>query len=275
MSTVPLRVPQSRLAVLATATLALTILSAPARAGDYCPDRPGLDTPPCTVDPGHLSIESSLIDWSHDATTVSIDDTVIAGDLELRYGIDSRTEARFGWTPYGHSRSRDRATGQVTTLSGTGDVTLGIKRRLSAPDDSGISLAVLPYLALPTGGDAIGAGTWSAGLQVPANLPLDDRFSLMLTPSIAAAANSSGHGRHLAYGVAAGLGVAPVPQLNLAFEGSVLRDDDPLSPATQWLASASAGLLVSADVQVDLGLVFDVGHSPLGRRVYLGLSRRF
>ncbi|NWM25056.1 transporter, partial [Escherichia coli] len=34
-----------------------------------CPDRPGLDTPACTVDQGHFIVESGLVDWSLDRSS--------------------------------------------------------------------------------------------------------------------------------------------------------------------------------------------------------------
>ena len=31
---------------------------------DYCPARPGLGSPACTIDPGRVSVETSLADWT-------------------------------------------------------------------------------------------------------------------------------------------------------------------------------------------------------------------
>src|SRR5262249_7615693 len=42
--------------------------SAPAAADglrDLCTDRPGLGTPPCIVDRGHLIVETGIADWTH------------------------------------------------------------------------------------------------------------------------------------------------------------------------------------------------------------------
>ena len=264
---------------LRTAGLALALLALPTTAHaderSYCPDRPGMNTPPCTIDPGHLSVEASLLDWTRDNPADARTDTLLGGDLALRYGVADHAELRFAWTPYGHVRVRDKTTGAVTTDSGTGDVTLGIKRNLVSPDMKGFSLALLPSVTLPTGGSAIGAGDWGAGLQVPASLPLGGPFSLAITPEIDAAVNSSRHGRHLAYGTAAGLSIAASANLAIALEATVMRDDDPAGASTSAALGAAAGLMLGANFQLDLAGEFGVNHNTPGLRIYTGISRRF
>src|SRR3954464_11393937 len=123
-------------------------------------ERPGLDTPACTVDPGHLQVELGLGDWTLDKQPGSRTDTIVAGDISARYGVGDSTEIRLGWTSYGHSRTRDQATGMVDRLSGTGDVTIGLKQNLVSPSGDGFSMALLPSVSLPTGKNGIGAGDW-------------------------------------------------------------------------------------------------------------------
>src|SRR3954447_827014 len=93
------------------------LIAAPAMAKDslrdLCAERPGLDTPACTVDPGHLQMEVGLGDWTLDKQPDSRTDTFVTGAISARYGVGNSTEIRFGWTVYGHSRTRDHATGAV------------------------------------------------------------------------------------------------------------------------------------------------------------------
>jgi hypothetical protein len=69
------------------AGIATCMLSVAATAGtrDYCPDRPGLGTPSCTIDRGHVSVEVGLADWSLDRSAAERDDTLLIGDLLDRY----------------------------------------------------------------------------------------------------------------------------------------------------------------------------------------------
>lgn len=255
---------------------ALSMLCADAAAArDYCPDRPGLDTPPCTLEAGTGSFEASGLDWTHDRSAGSVDDTLLVGDLALRYGVADHAELRFAWTPLGIDRVRDRRTGAVQRQSGTGDVSVGIKRNLIDPDGKGFSIALLPWASLPTGGDAIGAGDWGAGLQLPANLPIGGALSLLLTPEIDAAVDSDRKGRHLAYGSAAGIALAPLPNLNIALEGEIMHDDDPGGASTEALAGVSAGLMLGDAAQIDIGSAFGLNHDTPDSRFYIGLARRF
>ncbi len=261
--------------VLLLLAMAIVVGATTARARDYCPDRPGIYTPPCVIDPGKLSFETSLGDWTHQSDEQSIEDTVLIGDLSLRYGIAEHTELRFGWTPYGHDRTRDRESGEIDRLSGTGDVTLGIKRNLIDPTGKQLSIALLPQVTLPSGGRMIGSGDWGAGLLVPVSVPLGGAFSLIATPEIDAAVDEDRHGRHLAYGTAGGVQIEATKTLNIALEGSVIRDDDPSGHETQALFSASAGLMLGEETQIDMGAQIALNQDTPDRELYFGLSRRF
>jgi opacity protein-like surface antigen len=250
-------------------------LASPAQARDYCPDRPGIDTPPCTIDPGRLSIETGVGDWTHEADPDAVTDTVLIGDLLMRYGIADHAELRVSWTAFGHVRTRDKASGAVERQSGIGDVTLGIRRNLIDPDGKQFSIALLPSVSLPAGGAAIGAGDWGAGLQVPASMPLGGVFTLLLTPEFDAAVNEDRSGRHFAWGSSGGIGIAATSKLNLALEASVIRDDDPAGHTTQALAGFSAGLTLGEETQIDVGAEIALNGASPDSHVYFGIARRF
>lgn len=266
----------SRSGQLASLTLlAALAATTPAQARDYCPDRPGIDTPPCTIDPGRLSVELSGFDWSRDKDDGALADTVLAGDLALRLGVSDHAELRLAWTPWGQARSRDLMSGAVTRSAGTGDVTLGLKRNLIHPDGQGVSVALLPSVSLPTGGATLGAGDWGAGVQAPFSLPAGKTLSLLLTPELDAAVDSDRRGRHLAYGTAGGIAIAAAPGLNLAIEAAVMRDEDPAGASTQVIAGGSIGLMLGKDTQVDIGTELGLNHAAPDTHIYLGVARRF
>lgn len=254
---------------------AICALPQPVMARDFCPERPGIDTPPCTVEPGKLSAEMALADWTHDTTTEDIADTVLVGDLAIRYGISEHAELRLGWTAYGHSRSRNFQTSAIDSASGTGDLALGFKLNMIDPDGEAFSIALLPTLTLPTGGNAIGAGDWGASIKAPISVPLGKTVSLALTPEIDAAVDASGTGRHLAYGTAGGITIAPMVGVSLAFEAQMMRDDDPDAPATRAIGGASLGVMVGPATQIDFGSEFGLNGSAPDRRLYIGIARRF
>ncbi|MBD8620281.1 transporter [Sphingomonas sp. CFBP 13728] len=260
-------------AVALVSIAALYATGASAQEREYCPERPGIDTPACTMAPGKISVETAIADWTRDDKPGSREDNILFGDTLVRVGLSDTIEARVGWTPFGHDRMRDD-TG-VDTVNGIGDVSLGLKANLHDPDGSGFSVAVLPFVTLPVGRSSIGAGDWGTGFLVPVTYELSDTLSLDLTPEIDAAVDQDGNGRHLAYSAAAGLAYKLNKDFTLTGEMQALRDDDPEGHATQTVAALSLAWAASEDLQFDvLGAAGLNDHTP-DARVYAGISRRF
>lgn len=278
-----------RLAVLGGSTMrriftALSIITALAGlAGsaqaqdlrDFCPDRPGLGTPACIVDAGHVAVEIGGVDWTLERSGDARIDTIIAGDALVRVGLTGTLEAQIGWSAFGTVRTRDRATGAVTRQSGTGDVFVALRQNVSHPGGEGFSAAVMPFATLPTGGSAIGAGDWGAGVIVPLSYSLSDTLSLAASPQVEAAVDEDGDGRHLAYGSVIGLNLKLTKKLTTALEFQATRDEDPAGHATERLASLSFAWQPKDDLQFDIGGVAGLNHASPDVELYVGIARRF
>ncbi|MDQ2878272.1 MAG: transporter [Pseudomonadota bacterium] len=261
--------------LLTAALLATLATPALAQDRDYCPERPGLNTPPCIIDKGHVSIETSIADWTLDDQPDSRTDTVLIGDTKLRIGVSDTIEAQIGWTPYGHVRQRDKTSGAVSSDGAVGDVSLGAKINLMNPGGDQASIAILPYVTLPVGRTPTGAGDWGAGVLLPLSFSLSDTVSLAATPEADAAVDQGGHGRHLAYSGTAGLGFKLTKALTLTGEGQVLRDDDPSGHTTQALAALSLGWMAAKTLQFDLFAAAGLNRDAPTLEIYGGISRRF
>lgn len=258
------------------ALAALAALPAQAQdARDLCADRPGLGTPACTVEPGRLVFELGLVDWTQQKDAASETNMVTTGDALLRVGLTDRLEAQLGWTAYGHVRVRDRAADALEQDGGVGDVSLALRRNLHNPDGSGFSVAVMPYVTLPAGGKAIGAGDWGGGVLVPVSFDLGHGLSLALTPEVDAAVDGDRSGRHLAYGSVIGLGLDVGSLVSATIEASAMRDADPDGHSTQSLAGLSLGWQPSKDMQIDIGANIGLNAASPDREIYVGLVRRF
>lgn len=241
----------------------------------YCPTRPSLGTTACTIAPKHVSVETAITDWTLDNQPDQRTDTVLLGDTLVRIGVTDRIEAQFGWTPYGHVRTRDKTTQAVDTAGRVGDATFGFKANLLHPDGNGVSIAVQPFVSLPIGRTPVGAGDWSAGVLVPATVDLSKKVNLVTTSEVDAAANRSGHGGHIAYSEVVGLGVKVLRHVTFTLDSQVLRDEDPAEKTTQWLGSASLAWKARKDLQLDLGAVAGLNRAAPDMEVYVGVSRRF
>ena len=257
------------LAMLAAAPAAAQTLR------EFCGDRPGLDTPACTVDKGHLQVEIGIGDWTLDKQPDSRTDTMLAGEIQLRYGIGDTNELRLGWTAYGHERVRDRMTGEIGRTARTGDVTIGIKQNLLNPDGKQLSIALLPFASLPVGRRPIGAGTWGAGLLLPVGYELTDGIQLELTPEIDARPNEEGDGRHLAYSTVIGVELALTEALDLDLDLQAIRDREPGQHATMALAGVALGYKLAERTQFDVGANAGINHQTPDIEAFFGVSRKF
>ncbi len=260
-------------ALFVAALLAPVAAHADDQGRDYCPARPGLGTPACTMAPGGVSVETSITDWTLDKQGSDRTDTVVIGDTSIRIGVTGNTEVQIGWTPFGVVR--ERSGGSVDRAVRIGDATIGLKTNLRNPDGSGLSIAVQPFVTLPIGRPPVGAGDWGAGLAVPVTYDLSKSVNLELTPEIDAPVDGDGRGRHLAYSVVVGLGLALNDRLTFTIENQIVRDEDPLQRTTQDLASASLAFMARKDLQFDIGAVAGLDRNAPDLEVYAGIAHRF
>jgi hypothetical protein len=242
---------------------------------DLCADRPGLGTPACTIDKGHVAIELGLADWTREDQGNERTDTLLTGDALLRYGLTDRLEVQLGWTALGHVRDRDAMAGTIERTTATGDVTLALRGNLHNPDGSGFSAALMPYVSLPVGRTPVGAGDWGAGMLAPLSVDLGDGLSLGATPRIDAAIDEDGQGRHFGYGSVVGLQIEISDRLSLTEEVSLYRDNDPAGHATQALEGVALAWKAGANSQWDLGGVIGLNRDSPDLELSVGYVMRF
>jgi len=261
--------------LLAVSLLSLSPATAHADERDYCPARPGLGTPACTTAPGHVSVETGLADWQRDADADQRTDTLLIGDTLVRIGLNETIEAQIGWTPFGHVRARDKATGTVDRQGRVGDALLGIKANLRHPDGRGLAIALQPFVTVPVGRGPVGAGDWGAGLVAPVTWDLSDTLNLEISPEIDASVDADGNGRHLAYSGTVGLGLAVTDAVTGTAEVQAARDEDPSGRTTGLEGSVSIAWMAADDLQFDIGGVAGLNRNAPDAEVYVGVSRRF
>jgi hypothetical protein len=239
----------------------------------FCPDRPGLGTPACTLDRGRFAAELGVIDWTVDRENSARADLVTGGDLLLRYGLTGSLEVQAGWTLFGHSRLR--SGGAVEASSGVGDVLIGLRQNLHNSDGSGLAVAIMPYATLPTGGATLGAGDWGAGVIVPLSYELPQGFALGFTATVEAAVDGDRDGRHLAYGGIVGLDLPLSDRIGATVEIAARRDRDPEGSTTEWLAGVSAGWSPREDLQLDAGANIGLSRAAPDLQLYAGIAKLF
>lgn len=259
--------------IAACVAVSLLWLASPIRAQDrdFCAERPGQTTPPCTLAPGNVMIETAGAGWTVTRDAGERSDQVTIGSSLLRIGLTPRLEAQAGWTPFGIQEVRDRFSGRSSSRTGTGDVSLGLIYGLAGANGP---VAIQTFVSLPTGGAAIGAGDWGAGVRLPIAFSIA-RLQIALTPELDAAVNASGNGRHLAYGGAAGIGVPVSAKVSVDADVAVFRNEDPDGPATHETGGLSLAWQESANTQFDVGGTVGLNRASPDLGLYVGIAHRF
>jgi hypothetical protein len=255
------------------ALAAIALFAIPAQAQELCAERPGQATPTCVVDPGQVQVETSLVDWSRTDQPAAREDDLLFGDTLVRFGVAAGLEVRGSFTAYEHDRTRD-ASG-IDGAHGFGDAALSAKWRAVNGGDKGVSVALLPSVTLPVGGHGVSQGTWSADLTVPVDVPLSDKWSLDVSPTLSAAADADGKGRHVAYSGAAALGYKVSDSLSVGGELWAQRDDDPVGHQTLATADLTLAWQPGRDWQLDLSSYAGLTRATPDIELIAGATRRF
>lgn len=262
------------LIILGSALILAYPLAASAKDAPLCSDRPGKATPSCVVASGTLQVETSIIDWTHDVTGGMRSDMLLFGDTLVKYGIGSNTEARIEFTPYIRSRTRTPAGG-VSIADGFGDVGLSVRHRFIDGGSAGASISAQPFITLPVGGNAVSSGTVSGGLTVPIDVPLPGGWALNATPTVAAAADSSGDGRHLTYSGVVAVTHGLTGNLSATTEVFIQRDRDPLGHTTQSTLDFLLAWQPIRNWQFDVSSYVGLNRDTPDVELLGGFTRRF
>lgn len=259
----------------ATIAFALLLAAGPAFAQDdasvrFCPNRPSLASSGCTTLPGQIQVEMSGADWQRDDRAGQREERWRFGDVLTRIGVAAHSEVQLGWTAYGITQARDRATGVTERQAGAGDISLAWRRAITHPDGEGVTSALQPYVTLPVGHSGIGEGDWSAGIVAPVQWTVDEHWILEFTGTASAAVDQDGSGRHFDAVTVAGVAYAITPVVHVTGEFSVERDNDPSGHVTRSLLAGSIAWQPSARTQIDMLAVAGASHDAPDARIVIG-----
>ncbi|WP_294253888.1 transporter [uncultured Sphingomonas sp.] len=236
----------------------------------FCPTRPSIGGSSCTTEPGRVHVEASFVDWERDDTADQREDRIVTADLLVRAGVGSKTEVQLGWTGYGHDRTRDKASGAIDRVTGTGDLRFAIRQHLAGEKGKPFSAGVEGFVTAPTGKSPIGDGTWSAGAIVPVQYDLTEKLAVAFTGEADAAANESGQGRHFAYSGITSLRYKLSEKVTTTAEFSLERDNDPEGHETHALAALSTAWRPTKVLQFDLLAVAGLNRNSPDLRLVAG-----
>jgi hypothetical protein len=244
--------------------------------GPICTDRPTKSNGPCSVPAGHFQLESDLLNVTFQRTDGVTTDTYLFTDPTLKLGLDKTTDAEVSLVPLETVVTHDRVAGD-STLTGVGDLFARLKWNFIGADGGDVSIALSPYVKLPTARHGIGDGAVEEGLLIPAQITLPAGWSLTLNGEVDALKNQDDTGRHANY-----IGIVSFSHpLTKALTGSAEVwsdvDDDPSGTIRQYSFDLALAWIPDAlpNLQFDGGLNIGLNDATPGAQVYVGVSRRY
>lgn len=253
--------------------------TAPASASlrPLCTDRPTKSTSPCTVDAGHLQIESDIGNVTFDHSGGADTTTALYTNPTFKWGVSNNADVELNIAPLETIVTRDRKTGVTTRQTGIGDLYGRFKLELIGADGGDFGFGLSPFVKLPTAGGGVGDGAVEEGLIAPISLALPLNWSLVIDPELDALKNAANQGRHLNTSGLLSFSYPATKTVTVSIElwGDV--NDDPEGTSRQASADLGAAWIPASDanLQWDGGVNLGLNSDTPAAQAYIGVSRRF
>jgi hypothetical protein len=243
----------------------------------FCTDRPTKGTGPCTVDAGHLQIESDLFNASLQNSDGEVTDTYLYTNPTFRLGLTETLDVELNIAPYEEVVTHDHVTGARSDVSGIGDTFVRLKTSLTGNGQGVFSAALDPFVKIPTAPSAIGNGAVEGGLVVPLQYALSELWSLSLAPEVDALKDQLADGHHAACVMDIGVSRAVSSQVSATAEFWTNANFDPAGTVYQKSLDIAGTWQPSGvrDLQLDAGANFGIDRNTPAVQLYFGISRRF
>ena len=242
-----------------------------------CADRPTKSNGPCTVDAGHWQVESDI----YDVTLQTLDGVTTRTELfanpTLKLGLTNTVDFEVNVAPYEQVTTHDSAAGMTSRVGGVGDVFFRAKWNVRGDDGGNTSVALFPFVKIPTARLGVGNGAVEAGLIAPIAFNLPGNWQLTIDPEADALANSVGSGYHL--NLTSPLSLSYPVTKTITLFGELWGDVnfDPIGTVSQasfdlafaWIPAKAP------DLQIDGGANFGLNRATPGAQLYVGVTRRF
>jgi hypothetical protein len=255
----------------AAAALLLAPTSALAKEAPICTDRPTKANAVCTVPAGDWQLETTAVGWARlESGGVQVDAWTV-GSSVLKLGLTDHSDLQVGFTPYLHVETKVGSS--KSDLSGTGDVTVRYKHRLTG-EGAKVQVAAIPFVKLPTAKTGLGNNKVEGGLAVPVSMAVGSA-TLTFGPEVGLLADADGDGRHPAVVNLVNLSGPVAPGLTLAGELWTATNFDPADAVTLASADAALAYAVNKDLQLDVGANLGLTKYTADVEIYAGVSVRF
>ena len=235
-------------------------------------DRPTQTEGAFTVDPGHVQVESSFLEYARDD---SGDPGVTQFSIlpsEFRVGLTEHTEADLIVQPLIYQRRS--SNGRHDYADSFGDTTARVKINFVGDDGGPVCAGLIPFVTAPTANSESGIGTGyvTGGLILPVqlNLPKDVQLAGMIEVDADRSGDNRRYGEALVESIviAKSFGrVGPYAE----FYGLSPRQ---LGERYQAYVDGGATVAINDNVQLDVGVNVGVSRASRGYTLLTGITVR-
>ncbi len=242
---------------------------------EFSTDRPGKSHSTKTVDPGRFQIEADFYNytWDPGGSWGTSTRAYSVGNPIFKVGITSWMDFEIATSLF--SSVSQRSGGAQMGARGFGDTALGAKINLFGNDSGDQSLALIPFVKLPTAAPGVGNDHVEFTLNVPYTVALSKPWSLTLEPNFGILRNSSNAAYRENYGFIANLS-RPVFSETITAAIEIAVDYSSEGPSqTRVSFDPSLQWLITKNLQLDVGIY--IGLTPVTPKYnpYVGISYRF
>ena len=245
---------------------------------EMTPDRPDVTESPYTVDAGHVQIEMDAVRFTYDRHNAEHTNTRVeswsVGDANVKIGLLNDLDLQVVTPIYNQVDVDDHTTRTTSRHHGFGDLTVRVKYNFWGNDGGPTAFGVMPFVKFPTNQDDLGNDAIEAGLILPLAVELPRQWDLGLMAEIDFDEDADGDGFHQEFVNTMTVGHRIVGDLAgfVEFVSIATTDSD-----GHWIGLVDFGptYAVTADLQLDAGVVLGISRAADDVSPFAGLSWRF
>lgn len=251
-----------------------------AKLRDFSTDRPGKSHSSTTVDAGRFQIEADFFTYTYDPPRAGQTGTraYSIGAPILKAGVTNSLDIQVSSALFNSMQEIGGSMAGAPVgaqAQGFGDTAVGAKLNLFGNDSGSQSLALLPFVKLPTAARGIGNGYVEYTLHAPYTVALTKDWSVTLEPNVGILRNQANNGYRQNYGFIVNVSrPVLVEGLTAAVEVAVDASSE-RGAMTKISFDPSLQYLVTKNLQLDAGVYLGLNRAAPRYNPYVGISYRF
>ncbi len=241
-------------------------------------DRPDKTESAYTLDAGHFQLEMDLVTYARDRDTSGGGDTRTeawtVAPVNLKAGLLDDVDLQLVLETYNRVRTDDRVAGTVVRQSGSGDMTVRLKKNFWGNDGGTTALAMMPFVKFPTNQDGLGNNAVEGGVIFPLAVELPAGWGMGVMTEVDILRDDTGTGFH----------ASSINSITFAHDivgklGGYVEFFSEVSTeaGARWVGTVDLGLTygLTDNLQLDAGINIGVTDSADDLNPFVGLAWRF